>query len=103
MLRIGGVLAIPRAFGDFPIKKAYPGALIAEPDIYRLNIDQCGVARENLLLVLATDGVWDVLTNEQVGQCIMRTRALVTMASSIVNQAIARQSEDNVTALVTIL
>ncbi|XP_020599427.1 probable protein phosphatase 2C 12 [Phalaenopsis equestris] len=52
-------LSMARAFGDFQLKNY---GLIAVPEIshHRLN------PPADLFIVLATDGVWDVLTNEEV-------------------------------------
>lgn len=53
--RVGGVLAVSRAFGDRPLKKF----VIAEP-----HSCCCQLACDDEFLILASDGVWDVLTNE---------------------------------------
>ncbi|KAK2983666.1 hypothetical protein RJ640_023200 [Escallonia rubra] len=53
--RVGGVLAMSRAFGNRMLKQF----VVAEPEIQDLEID------ENFeLLVLASDGLWDVVANE---------------------------------------
>ncbi|KAG6404724.1 hypothetical protein SASPL_136977 [Salvia splendens] len=72
-------LAMARAFGDFCLKEF---GLISVPEIsYRRIID------EDEFVVLATDGVWDVLSNEEVvtivGTCPTRSyaaRAVVAAA-----------------------
>ncbi|XP_024442750.1 probable protein phosphatase 2C 76 isoform X3 [Populus trichocarpa] len=53
--RVGGVLAMSRAFGNRMLKQF----VVAEPDIQEQKIDQ-----EFELLVLASDGLWDVVPNE---------------------------------------
>lgn len=55
--RVGGVLAVSRAFGDRMLKRY----VIATPDIR-----EEWLSSEDDLLILASDGVWDVLSN-QVG------------------------------------
>ncbi|XP_042382729.1 probable protein phosphatase 2C 12 [Zingiber officinale] len=51
-------LAMARAFGDFHLKKY---GVISVPEVSRYNL-----THRDLFVVLATDGVWDVLTNEEV-------------------------------------
>ncbi|KAL0917821.1 hypothetical protein M5K25_012916 [Dendrobium thyrsiflorum] len=51
-------LSMARAFGDFQLKNY---GLIAIPEISHHRL-----TRQDLFIVLATDGVWDVLSNEQV-------------------------------------
>ncbi|XP_039032102.1 probable protein phosphatase 2C 76 isoform X2 [Hibiscus syriacus] len=53
--RVGGVLAMSRAFGDRMLKQF----VVAEPEIQYKEIDE-----EFELLVLASDGLWDVVPNE---------------------------------------
>ncbi len=53
--RVGGVLAVSRAFGDKPLKKY----VISSPYVREEHL-----AHEDEFLILASDGVWDVLTNE---------------------------------------
>lgn len=51
--RVGGTLAITRAFGDHSLKK---DGVIAKPFINKLVLRPC-----DKFLVIASDGVWDVL------------------------------------------
>ncbi|XVE58397.1 hypothetical protein DITRI_Ditri04bG0166400 [Diplodiscus trichospermus] len=53
--RVGGVLAMSRAFGNRMLKQF----VVAEPEIQDKEIDE-----EFELLVLASDGLWDVVPNE---------------------------------------
>lgn len=53
--RVGGVLAVSRAFGDRPLKKF----VIATPEVR-----QESVSSEDEFLILASDGVWDVVSNK---------------------------------------
>jgi len=55
-LRVCGRLAVSRAIGDRDLKKW----VIPDPDIYEESY------KEGDILVLACDGVWDVMTNEEV-------------------------------------
>ena len=55
-------LAIPRAIGDISIKSRSKGAIIATPDLMEVNL------KENDILILACDGLWDVFSNEKVAE-----------------------------------
>lgn len=57
--RVGGVLAVSRAFGDRPLKRYVP----ATPDV---NVQS--LSFEDEFIVMASDGVWDVMSN-QVRPC----------------------------------
>ncbi|XP_043707510.1 probable protein phosphatase 2C 72 [Telopea speciosissima] len=74
-------LAMARAFGDFKLKDY---GLIAVPDIsyhHRTVNDQ--------FLVLATDGVWDVLSNKQVASIVWMAENEEEAAKAIVKTAVA--------------
>ncbi len=64
--RINGVLAVSRSFGDFQFKQndalaAHEQLVTAVPDVRTVEIDDgCD------FFVVATDGIWDMLTNKQV-------------------------------------
>ena len=98
--RIGGVLAIPRAFGNLSLKTALPGAISVEPDIQRLCLDYYPKTR--CALVLASDGVWDVLHSRVVGQLVADT-PIERAALIIRERAIQNHTIDNVTAMVVAL
>ncbi|XP_022846802.1 probable protein phosphatase 2C 66 [Olea europaea var. sylvestris] len=73
-------LAMARAFGDFCLKDF---GLISIPDVYYHHITE-----RDEFVILATDGVWDVLSNEKAvdivasaPDCGTATRALVDHAS----------------------
>eukprot|EP00967_Tisochrysis_lutea_P043238 scaffold52215_cov15-Tisochrysis_lutea.AAC.1 len=53
--RVGGVLAVSRAFGDKPLKRY----VIATPDIREESLRD-----DDEFLILASDGLWDVISNQ---------------------------------------
>ncbi len=55
--RVNGNLAVSRAIGDRGLKKS---GVISTPDTYE------GLVCKDNILVLACDGLWDVMTNEEV-------------------------------------
>lgn len=52
--RVGGVLAVSRAFGDRPLKKY----VVPTPDI-RTEV----ITTEDEFVIFASDGLWDVMSN----------------------------------------
>lgn len=54
--KVNGILAVSRAFGDRNMK----GAINAEPDVRERLLE-----RNDEYLVLATDGLWDVMTSQE--------------------------------------
>lgn len=58
--RVAGILATSRALGDFPLKE--PRKLVtAEPDVLTFSLRD----HKAHFVILATDGLWDVLSNEE--------------------------------------
>jgi serine/threonine protein phosphatase PrpC len=89
--RLGGILAISRGLGDFDLKSK---GFICEPHITKKLIDH------NLnYCVLASDGVWDVLKPDEVWKLIQNHK-IDDMAKLIVETAIDRGSEDNISCIV---
>lgn len=101
--RVNGELATSRAFGDSGLKHLVP----ATPDVQGHDVASA-VRSSNVapVIVVATDGVWDVLTSKQVAKVLTQQRqagvGLNDAASALVDEAIERRrSEDNI-ALVMI-
>eukprot|EP00929_Paragymnodinium_shiwhaense_P112053 TRINITY_DN80311_c0_g1_i1.p1 TRINITY_DN80311_c0_g1~~TRINITY_DN80311_c0_g1_i1.p1 ORF type:complete len:456 (-),score=120.85 TRINITY_DN80311_c0_g1_i1:125-1492(-) len=97
-------LAVSRAFGDLLMKEpqAYgcQGALgelvtaVPELHTYDLNLS------EDRFLVLACDGVWDVLEDDEaIGICIEH-RSADAAANALVRRSFEVGSDDNITAMV---
>ena len=61
---MAGVLATSRAFGDYPLKQRK--FVTVEPDFTVYDIEQ----NKPHFIVLASDGLWDVFSNEDVVQFI---------------------------------
>ncbi|PIA64482.1 hypothetical protein AQUCO_00100159v1 [Aquilegia coerulea] len=74
-------LAMSRCFGDFGIKN-YGIIAIPQMSYHRItNKDQ--------FLVLASDGVWDVLTNNEVASIVWSVKNAEKAAIAVVNAAVA--------------
>ncbi|XP_051137458.1 probable protein phosphatase 2C 61 [Andrographis paniculata] len=74
-------LAMSRAFGDFMLKQY---GVIATPDISYHHLSP-----DDEFLVIATDGVWDVLTNETVVSIVSSARSQEEAAKLVVEEAAA--------------
>lgn len=91
--RVQGKMMLSRSIGDLP----YKDLLISEPHIIEKQL-----STDDLMLVLATDGLFESLSNDAVGQ-IVRENSNMNMSSMVellCDLAIAKGSRDNVTALV---
>jgi serine/threonine protein phosphatase PrpC len=104
--RVQGVLAPSRCFGDLDIRACTPsGVLIAEPSvIIRDGIDEQAIRKNTAFIIMATDGVWDVFSNEQA--CDIVAKALKSnghnaeaAATRLVEEA-SKWSSDDLTATV---
>lgn len=91
--RVNGRLAVARAFGDAELQQF----VIATPDIIRKTI-----ALTDEYIVMASDGLWDMLSNEQVLSCIRNNPWLETeqLARVLLDRALELGSVDNITVLV---
>ncbi|OMO99628.1 phosphatase 2C (PP2C)-like protein [Corchorus capsularis] len=89
--RVGGVLAMSRAFGNRMLKQF----VVAEPEIQDKEIDE-----EIELLVLASDGLWDVVPNEDAVSLARVEEEPETAARKLTETAFTRGSADNITCIV---
>ncbi|KAL7690448.1 putative protein kinase domain, PPM-type phosphatase domain, protein kinase-like domain superfamily [Plasmopara halstedii] len=118
--RVNGVMAITRAFGDLEFKglldatrgasrsrhsfgdagiEKVPSLLTAKPDVINLDLNR----QEDEFLLLACDGLWDVMTSEEAIS-IFRDRLrlhkdLQLAAHELAQEGIRRYSNDNVTVI----
>ncbi|XP_033124980.1 protein phosphatase 1L-like [Anneissia japonica] len=93
--RVVGILATSRALGDFPLKEHK--YIVADPDIQTFNLNSV----KPQFMILATDGLWDMFTNEEAVQFVKdRLDEPHLGAKSLVLQAYYRGSFDNITVMV---
>ncbi|ERN08813.1 probable protein phosphatase 2C 11 isoform X1 [Amborella trichopoda] len=88
--RVGGVLAVSRAFGDRLLKQY----VVAEPEIQEREIDDVD------FLILASDGIWNVIPNEDAVAMVQGISDAATAARKLTEEAYARGSADNITCLI---
>uniref|UniRef100_A0A0D9W3I1 protein-serine/threonine phosphatase n=1 Tax=Leersia perrieri TaxID=77586 RepID=A0A0D9W3I1_9ORYZ len=72
-------LAMARAFGDFCLKDY---GLISMPDVFYHRITE-----KDIFVVLATDGVWDVLSNTEVVSIVSQAKSEASAARFVVESA----------------
>lgn len=107
--RVQGILATSRSFGDKDLKRF----VIAEPtfqEVFFADPQQSaalpsdGASRlkgRPLFLVLASDGLWDVMSNQQVAHFIFDRRAVPDYGvKELLDHALRCGSADNITAVV---
>lgn len=105
--RVDGKLAVSRAIGDFSLKlknKKYDDKtphVSPIPKVYK-KVNMLNNKTDEYYMVLACDGVWDELSNEQVLNIINKNKSKTEkqLADKIVNTALQKGSSDNVTAMV---
>ena len=103
--RVNGELMLTRSFGDFdfkPNKKnvkyinseiiRFRRGVICEPFVTQIEIDQ---SISNQFLFLASDGVWDVISEEEVQQLIKVNNDTKSLSSIIIEKALIKKAWDN--------
>ena len=109
-----GRLSVSRTFGDIEAKDlkfgGIPGVVLALPDITEIELDD-----EYNFMVIGCDGIFDVLDNDEILECIKivlkekNVKEIIgddvhelcgDFASMIIKSAIAKDSSDNVSCIV---
>ncbi|RAL47937.1 hypothetical protein DM860_015724 [Cuscuta australis] len=89
--RVGGVLAVSRAFGDRLLKQY----VVADPEIKEERVDS-----SLEFLILASDGLWDVVTNEEAVSMVKPIKEPEEGAKRLMQEAYERGSSDNITIVI---
>lgn len=90
--RVGGTLAVARAFGDYSLKNE---GVTASPYVRKHFLRPF-----DKYLIIATDGVWDVLSDQQAVDLCKDEMTSQEMAKTIVQNAMELGSRDNICVLV---
>ncbi|KAL0369296.1 UNVERIFIED_CONTAM: putative protein phosphatase 2C 11 [Sesamum calycinum] len=88
--RVGGVLAVSRAFGD----KLLRPYVVADPEIQEEEVD--GVE----FIIIASDGLWNVLSNKDAVTIVQDIADAEAASKKLVEEAYGRGSSDNITCVV---
>jgi protein phosphatase 1L len=89
--RVDGQLAVARAFGDKSLKVH----LSAQPDIKQLEIDE-----ETEFLILASDGLWKVMDNQEAVDLVKKIKDPTAAAKQLATEAVNRKSKDDISCIV---
>lgn len=96
--RING-LAVSRSIGDVDCKLQQIGCIISDPEYALVQLDA-----NNHFLILASDGVWDVIANNDavtmVQDGLRSGKSLDAIAKIVQDAAIKKGSNDNITVCV---
>lgn len=92
MNRLGGVLAVTRAFGDITLKTH---GLISKPDIKRVPL-----RLHHRYVVVATDGLWDYVPVKTVQKIIKQEIEPEDIALRLIKVAISEGTYDNISVVV---
>lgn len=90
--RLEGELAVTRSIGDFDLKDK---GLISIPHTCKIILDS-----NSRYCILASDGVWDDLTPEDVLKICNENKDPDVIVNEIVRQALESGSEDNISCIV---
>lgn len=89
--RVNGQLAVSRAFGD----KSLKSHLRSDPDIQNAKVDG-----NTDILVLASDGLWKVMTNQEAVDIAKRFKDPQKAAKQLTTEAVKRDSKDDISCVV---
>lgn len=90
--RVGGIIAVTRSIGDFDLKNK---GLICEPHITKILIEHT-----HKFLVIASDGIWDVITPEEVFKISSEVTDVDLLGEKLVQEALKKGSDDNISCIV---
>ena len=99
--RICGTLMLTRIFGNYEYKEEHEeknndinnnNGLICEPFISKINIDS---NIENQFLIIASDGIWDILTEEDIQKIIQKYQDTQKICSIIIKECLEDDAWDN--------
>ncbi|KAJ6811865.1 putative protein phosphatase 2C 41 isoform X1 [Iris pallida] len=89
--RVNGQLAVSRAFGDRSLKLH----LRSDPDIRAEEANS-----DTELLILASDGIWKVMSNEEAVDLAKKIKDPQAAARGITAEALSRESKDDISCIV---
>lgn len=93
--RAQGCLMVSRAMGDRSVKRY----ITVSPDVVTRNL-----SGEDDFLILASDGLWDVVTNERAVELVRSTVRVPELAAKrLASYAMNSRSDDNISVIVAFL
>lgn len=114
--RVNGMLAISRAFGDFQLKMP---RLQQDVVSYIPDITSTELTDQDAFVIVACDGLWDVIDDQEAVEIVCEAQRILStmlpsgpntyhysakiLARTLVEEALARGSSDNISALLVSL
>jgi len=92
--KVGGVLAVTRAFGDSELKKW----ITVDPYQQQIELNETDTH-----LIVACDGLWDVCSNQMAVDLIKDEKDAQQMSAKLLKYAITQETTDNVSVAVIVL
>ena len=92
--RVMGALMLSRAFGDFEFKSF---GVKCDPYFHQIQID---LNEKNQFLIIACDGVWDVMDEDDIRQLIMFCNNSEELCKQIIKGSMKRGAWDNLSVFV---
>lgn len=89
--RVNGQLMLTRAFGDHALRKA---GVICKP-----NVSKYKFTPQDRYMIIATDGVWDVIKEEELEDICLKVENSKELTNYIINLALERESVDNISCI----
>ena len=90
--KVFGCLSITRTFGDFDFKD---GGVIVNPTLSKFHI-----SNDSKFIILASDGLWDVISKDDAYNFSLNAKGSMDFCQLLVNEAIIRETTDNVSCIV---
>ena len=102
--RLNGVLCPSRSFGDTDVKSLdTEEVLICTPDIGRYSVDMGAPGKIQSFMILATDGLWDVMDTQEacdfVEKVLKKTGSADVAATKLAETA-SKHNHDDVTVII---
>jgi len=92
--RVNGVLAVTRSLGDHTMKDY----VISDPYISEYELTE-----EDSHLVLACDGLWDVISDQEVCDIVVKEQEAQRMSDLLLVHALRQGSTDNISIMAVVL
>ncbi|KAJ8529889.1 hypothetical protein K7X08_036724 [Anisodus acutangulus] len=89
--RVNGQLAVSRAFGDKNLKSH----LSSDPDVTNADVEG-----DTDLLILASDGLWKVMSNQEAVDIVRKVKDPQKAAKQLAVEALVRESKDDISCIV---
>ena len=90
--RVFGTLMLTRSFGDKEMKKY---GVLSTPDIYFKNVE-----KDDIFVVISSDGIWDVVEENEIFEMTQKGISSSDLSKKIVNLAKERETHDNISCIV---